>query len=483
LTPTHTPTRSSRIREQLGHPVVDGDGHLLEVLPAFADFVAAHDRGDLIHSAPIFQMGPDYYRARRTTPVDERRRRRMIPGAWSTPGDTEYFATVSIPSRYYERLGEAGIDFSVLYPTLGLHLGQLADEDQRVALSRLYNEYMADQYRPYADRFTIAAVIPMHTPDEAIASLTHACALGAKVAMIPSYVRRPLPGETFTGQERAEFGSGGWLDTYGLDSLHDYDPVWSKAIELGLPLAAHSGGMGFSDRTSVSNYTYNATGHFAAAGEALAKSLFLGGVTYRFPRLRVALLEGGVVAGVRIFVDMVARWRKRGGHAIDRLSPANLDPVLFSQRLAESSPQFARYSAEEIIAVWGSPEDRYDDFAAAAIESEEDIRDRFCANFYWGCEADDPLVGLAFDARFTEDNGRVMAMMGSDLGHWDVPTFDAPLADAYELCERDILSRDDLRDFVFTHPVRCYASLNPAFFAGTTIERQAADAIQEVARA
>ena len=52
---------------------------------------------------------------------------------------------------------------------------------------------------------------------------------------------------------------------------------------------------------------HNHMGHFAAAGEVLAKSLLMGGVTYRFPDLRVALLEGGVVSGTRLYADIVGR--------------------------------------------------------------------------------------------------------------------------------------------------------------------------------
>ena len=289
-------TRSAEIRASLRHPVIDGDGHLLEALPAFADFVGGHGRGDLVDTAPFFQRA-ELRRTQREASMEERRVRGLLPMFWSTTGDTDYFATVVTPARYYERLGDAGIDFSVLYPTLGLRLGHLEDDEQRVTLCRLYNEFIAEQYAPYHDRFTVAAAVPMHTPDEAIAGMRHAVNLGAKVALIPSYVRRPVGVKSGTGQESGQFRSVTWLDTYGLDSAYDYDAVWETAIALGLPLAAHSTGMGFSDRSSISNFVYNHIGHFAAAGEALAKSLFLGGVTRRFPRLRVALLEGGCDRG------------------------------------------------------------------------------------------------------------------------------------------------------------------------------------------
>ena len=103
----------------------------------------------------------------------------------------------------------------------------------------------------------------------------------------------------------------------------------------------------------------------------------------------------------------------------------------------------------------------------------------FCASFFWGCEADDPLVGLAFDSRVTPLGAKVPAMFASDLGHWDVPDFDEPLEEAYELIERGILDADSFREFVFTNPLRFYGSLDPGFFEGTAIEREVASASKD----
>ena len=234
--------------------------------------------------------------------AEERRRLGLLPLSWHFPTDTDYFADVSLPCRYYERLGDAGIDFSVLYPSMGLMLHRLPDEEQRVTLCRLYNEFMAQQYRPYGDRFTIAAIVPAHNPDEAIAEMVHAKEIGARSACSRATSGAARRGPGGADLKIAPWLTGGWIDTYGLDSKFDYDPVWAKAVELNVPLATHSSGMGLSDRTSISNYLYNQIGHFAASGGALAKSLFLGGVTSRFPEMRMAMLEGGLPIGVEILI-------------------------------------------------------------------------------------------------------------------------------------------------------------------------------------
>jgi predicted TIM-barrel fold metal-dependent hydrolase len=467
-------TRAAALREQLGFPVLDGDGHVIEPMPLFVEFVRDHGRGDLVDALPFLtRRGDD---PQPDLSADDRRRAGIYPAFWSVPAEADYYATVSSPRRYHDRLPEAGIDFSVLYPTIGLSFPQILVDDHRVSICRLYNEFMAEQYRPYRDRFTVAAAIPMHTPAEAIAALEHAKGLGAKVALIPSFVRRPMPGQPWPPEDplathrNPVFTSTGWVDTYGIDSAHDYDPVWAKAIELGFPLAAHSHAIGFSDRSSVSVYMFNQIGSFSTAGSNLAKSLFFGGVAHRFPDLRLALLEGGASEGVRLFTSFVSVWKKRGRPGIGRLDPSNIDRELLGRLLAEADPRTARHDPEAFLGVTGLSAGPHDEFAAAHVTSVEDIRDQWCNCFAWGCEGDDPLVGLAFDPKVTPLGARVPAIFGSDIGHWDVPEFDCPLEEAYELVEDGILDEASLRDFLFVNPVRFYGSPNPDFFAGTSIE-------------
>ena len=75
---------------------------------------------------------------------------------------------------------------------------------------------------------------------------------------------------------------------------YDYDPVWAKCRELKIAPTFHSTGSNQGLRTSPTNFVYNHIGHFADAGHAACKGIFLGGVTRRFPELRFAFLEGGV---------------------------------------------------------------------------------------------------------------------------------------------------------------------------------------------
>ena len=101
----------------------------------------------------------------------------------------------------------------------------------------------------------------------------------------------------------------------------------------------------------------------------------------------------------------------------------------------------------------------------------------FCQGFFWGCEGDDPLIGVAFDARVNPLGAVVPAFVGSDIGHWDVPDFEHPLQEAYEQVEHGVLTPAQFKEFTFTNAVRFYAGDRADFFAGTTVESAARELI------
>ncbi|MCH8240477.1 MAG: amidohydrolase family protein, partial [Proteobacteria bacterium] len=227
-------------------------------------------------------------------------------------------ATAMLPQLMYDRLDEIGLDFAVLYPTYGLFTMSLDDDEVRQAASRAFNEYQAETFRPYGDRLTPVAIIPMHTPEEAIEALDHAVlTCGLKAAMVAGHVMRPFAGVT---HRKAR-----WMDTFCLDSAYDYDPVWARFSELGIAPTFHSSGMGWGSRDSVTNYVFNHLGNFATAGEAICRALFLGGVPWRFPELRFAFLEGGVGWAANLYSDIIGHWEKRNPKQIQHYNPANLD--------------------------------------------------------------------------------------------------------------------------------------------------------------
>jgi hypothetical protein len=68
---------------------------------------------------------------------------------------------------------------------------------------------------------------------------------------------------------------------------------------------------------------------------------------------------------------------------------------------------------------------------------------------------------------------RLRPILGTDVGHWDVPDVTGVLPEAWELVEDGLLDPDGFRDLVFGNAVALWAGVNPDFFAGTVIEAAA----------
>ncbi len=103
-----------------------------------------------------------------------------------------------------ERLPELGIDFALIYPSFGLTINGIAQADLHRAAVRAYNMMTADMFAPYAARFAPVAILPCHTPDEAIEELEYAVRQrGFKAIMLRGNQERPIPSAA-EGIDRAE---------------------------------------------------------------------------------------------------------------------------------------------------------------------------------------------------------------------------------------------------------------------------------------
>jgi len=352
---------------------------------------------------------------------------------------------------------------------------------------RAINHYHADIYKPYADRLTPVAAIPLFTPQEGIEEAEFAVkTLGLKTILIPGALRRPIQSiaEKYPPKYHGEVAyHGSWIDTFGIDSEYDYDPFWAKVVELGVAPTTHSGGMGWTARSSTSNYVFNHIGHFAEASHVLAKSLFFGGVTKRFPKLRVGFLEGGAGWGAQLYADLVGHWEKRGARQVQNYNPDLLDRSLLASLVREHGGDLIRdkqLDEEALVnaittgtnATFRQPQapGTTDEFALAGIESIEDIRDRYVPNFFFGSEADDGTVAYAFNDKVNPLGTKVNAFWASDSGHWDVPDLTEVLAQTWDHVEQGRITEQDFHDLVFANPHKFYTDVNPNFFKGTAVE-------------
>ena len=470
-----TETHAARIRAQLDHPILDGDGHWVESLPVLVDYVKQVAGGQIAERYRQSQREPAWYAAS----WEERRQRRIARGNWwITTADTLDFASAMLPALLVERMADLGIDYGVIYPTRCLGANSIAEDEMRQVVCRAYNTMVADVFGPHARHLTPAALIPCYSPAEAIAELTCAVgSLGLKAASFKGSLVRPIPAFAAT---RAP-GVPVYVDALGLDNPFDYDALWQTCLDLKVAVTFHQASNGWPQRMAVSNGEFNRLGHPADAHAPLARALFLGGVVRRFPDLTFSFLEGGVGFGVELLCGLVGGWEKRRYSAmLEHLRPTNIDTRRLGELIERWGYPALRAAGEDALAALGLDEltrretECLDDYAQIGAESAAALADAFARNFYFGCEADDPCTVWAFDSRMP---GRLKAMLGTDVGHWDVTDFAEVLPESWRLVETGQMSERDFRDLTFANTVELHTRVNPRFFDDTAV----ADAVNSTA--
>ena len=482
-----TGSKSSEIRSQLPHPVIDSDGHMLEFEPAIFDFL-----GDIAGKDMVERFRSESYATNnfgnycRNWHGQFLGREEQLDGRfprspwWGVPARrTSDRAAASLPALLYERLDEIGLDFTVLYPTFGLYVMGLDVTEFRQAGCRAINMYNSEVVRDFSDRMTSVAVIPMHTPEEAIQELDVAVKqLGFKAVTLQSYVVRPIPKIARDMPDLASYTH--WIDNFCIDSMYDYDPVWSKCRELGVSPTFHTPGYGWGTRASVSNWMHNHIGAFACGAEGIARALFFGGVPTRFPELRFGFLEGGIGWACTLYADTIGHWKKRNRDAVLDFDPSNIDQPLLKELFTRYGGPLVQDRLDRIgkpempfaaFAVDGNDRDpsTLDEFSMTGVECVEDIKSIF-EHYYFGCEADDSMNAVAFNDRINPLGTKLNATLSSDIGHFDVPDITEVLAEAYELVSEGLVDDDDFRSFTFTNPATFWTAANPNFFEGTVVE-------------
>src|SRR5438094_40173 len=164
-------SKSAKVRRQLDHPVIDGDGHWLEPMPIFLDYLKQVGGPSLVEHFKSKDVERGWYAMTREERLDKRPFR---PTWWGEPANTLDRATAMVPKLFYERLDDFGVDFCLLYTSLGLFHINNADEQIRRGVSRAVNLMNAEMFAPYKHRIAPAAVVPVYTPEGAIAEAAFA---------------------------------------------------------------------------------------------------------------------------------------------------------------------------------------------------------------------------------------------------------------------------------------------------------------------
>jgi predicted TIM-barrel fold metal-dependent hydrolase len=178
------------------------------------------------------------------------------------------------------RMDREGLAKSVLYPTLGLFLGEIKDPDLCAAHCRAYNRWIVDFCSDSGGRLVpIAQVSLEDDPREAARELERAVKAGAKGGFfLPFSWKRQSPGHP------------------------DYDPLWAKAQELDVPLGIHPTADPppldvhkrfdeLGQQGEVFNFTWYMDVLVAQGMMQSFVSLFHYGLFDRFPKVKMVVLE------------------------------------------------------------------------------------------------------------------------------------------------------------------------------------------------
>ena len=127
---------SAAVRAQVDHPVIDADGHFIEIAPLLHDEILANL--EVLGGAALRER----YLANPLRPTDTstilasrtlsgaRASWSSMPSWWGWPSERVIDrATAHLPKLLHERLDEFGIDFTILYPSMTLGLLDIDDAE------------------------------------------------------------------------------------------------------------------------------------------------------------------------------------------------------------------------------------------------------------------------------------------------------------------------------------------------------------------
>jgi uncharacterized protein len=273
--------------------VADSDMHVFEPADLWQRYIAEEFR----HAAPVgmTELRRDI-RVRvksqvllKGGPVKPLRERGRSGIGWRPDQDEAYAGAEARgwdAESQLEAMDREGVDLAVLFPTRGLFVLALdsvqaigpdgLEPEFAAAIARAYNDWLHDFAKGAPERLFGAGMVAPHDVASAAAEVRRCTGeLGFKaIFLAPGCVnRRP------------------WHDPA-------YDPLWAEIQRAGVPVGFHGGGrtsltpdfsLGdiFGDRLMLWHTFNQPLGVMAAA-----VSLCGGGVLERFPRLKVALLEG-----------------------------------------------------------------------------------------------------------------------------------------------------------------------------------------------
>jgi predicted TIM-barrel fold metal-dependent hydrolase len=200
------------------------------------------------------------------------------PRAWEQVPRAAY-----LPAERLKALDSAGIDYSVLYPTIagiaGETFGRIQDAALELDCVRAYNDWLIQEWSGYSGRFIAQCIVPLGSAEAATGEIRRAADLGHRGVILPPVPRqlRELPHIN---------------DSY-------YDPIWRTCEELRVPICFHAGGAPELQMPAYEGYSpaiaaaFNAIARPASA-VPIVSNLIVSRVLERFAGLKVVFADSSL---------------------------------------------------------------------------------------------------------------------------------------------------------------------------------------------
>jgi predicted TIM-barrel fold metal-dependent hydrolase len=228
-------------------------------------------------------------------------------------------------------MDQHGIEVSVIYPSAALHFASIPERDVVIALTRAYNDWLADFCGTDPDRLIGIAALPQ-------------CDIPASMAE----ARRAVVGLGFRGVFlRPNPIAGRTLDNPA------FDPLWSTLEDLDVPLGIHEAttmNVPEAGTDRYDNYLFLHVISHPHEHQMAMLSLICGGVLERHPQLRVAFLEAGC-GWVPYWLERMEQHLRYWGGAS---APLSLRPTEYFARQCFVSPFADEVVLPDVIARLGA---------------------------------------------------------------------------------------------------------------------------------
>ena len=259
---------------KLGFRVMDSDLHVIEPRNLWENYLDPKFRGR-ITTAPEGNQVRAYVDDKVLPPYADRPERQR---AWShrlnRPG-AERLHRGTIATDALDAMDLEGIDVGILFRTWATQAINIdgLEPTFAAAMSRAWNRWIVDFARENPGRLKPSGLVPLQDIDLAVAEARFAVRdLGAITLVLPSH---PINGRAI-------------YDRY-------YDPLWAVAQEMDVAVSFHGNHAVYAEHLAKRYLDNLVLGQ--AVGQPVEMMLTVGavvtgGVLSRFPRLRMAFLEG-----------------------------------------------------------------------------------------------------------------------------------------------------------------------------------------------